>query len=74
MRMNDVALNIVCSNLNKKRNERMILEIQFHLVAKSLPSCGREEVWSKDFRGDIKRSHDCIFFVHLDAIEKKKRF
>lgn len=61
----------ICSNqetatdLNKQRHERMILEIQLHLVTQGFSCSMWKQVRSKDFRSKIEWAHDRIFFVHF---------
>lgn len=59
------------SYLNKKRHERMVLEVILHFFTKRFSTSSRENIWAKEFGSDIEWTQDRVFLIHLSTGAKK---
>jgi hypothetical protein len=57
------------TDLNEERYERVVMEIQLHLVTERLPRCIGEHIRSQHLVDNIKRSHDGELLIHLRSVE-----
>jgi hypothetical protein len=63
-----VALGNSVFHLNEKWDERMVMEVQFHLVAQCLSNIRPKRVRTKNFVRHVEWRQDSVLFVDLCTI------
>lgn len=60
-----MALHNIVFHLDEKRDKRMVVKVQFYLVAQCLSNIRPKRVRTKNFVRDVERRQDSVLFVDL---------
>jgi hypothetical protein len=57
--------------LNEEWHERVVMEIELHLVTERLPGCIGEHVRSQHLIDNVERSHNGKFLIHFRSVRRQ---